>query len=88
MQELRCEKLSYDLLAALALILVCSIYVGQLMQAEAAPFVISMRGSRRGVAYARCNKEYLLTVRPSKIPRCGILKPNTSCVNLPKTNFE
>ena len=46
-------KFSCHLLAALALIVVCSICLGQLLQASAAPFIMHMCRHQGGVAYLR-----------------------------------
>ena len=43
-------KFNYHPLASLALIAVCSIYIGQLLQASAAPLIIHMHKHLRGVA--------------------------------------
>ena len=47
------EMLVKQLLAALALIAVHSIYIVQLMRASAAPFVMHMHNYQRGVANVR-----------------------------------
>ena len=48
-------KFCYHLLAAMALIIGHSIYIGQLMQASTAPLITRMGKHQRGVAYVRQN---------------------------------
>ena len=47
------KRFCYRLLAALALIIVYSIYIGQLVRASAAPLVMRMRNCQRDVANVR-----------------------------------
>ena len=51
--EIRQAKLSYRLFPSLALITMCSIYIGQLVWFLPASLVMPMRDMLRGVAYGR-----------------------------------